>query len=101
MKRGIITNLLTFTAMLECVAIIGICGSYELGRIETAELLKWFIALGAALYITSRLIKVSAAVTANNSRRKRMVNYSKDSTVISIPHKSENVKCLRTNRNGV
>ena len=35
-----ITNLLAFTAMLECVAIIGICGSYELGRIETAELLK-------------------------------------------------------------
>lgn len=99
MKR--ITNLLTFASMLECVAIIGICGSYELGRIETAELLKWFIALGAALYITSRLIKVSAAVTANNSRRKRMVNHSKDSTVISIPHKSENVKCLRTNRNGV
>ena len=101
MKRGIITNLLTFTAMLECVAIIGICGSYELGRIETAELLKWFIALGAALYITSRLIKVSAAVTANNSRRKRMVNHSKDSTILNIPHKSKNVKRLRTNRNGV
>ena len=96
-----ITNLLAFTAMLECVAIIEICGSYELGRIETAELLKWLIALGAALYITSRLIKISAAVTANNSRRKITVKYTKNSTVISIPYKRKNVKCLRTNRNGV
>lgn len=96
-----ITNLLTFASMLECVAIIGICGSYELGRIETVELLKWLIVLGTALYITSRLTKVSAAVTANNSRRKITVKYTKDPTVISIPHKRKNVKCLRTNRNGV
>lgn len=96
-----ITNLLTFTAMLEFLAIIGICGSYERGRIEGAELLKWLIALGAAIYITTRLIKVSAAVTANNSRRKRTVKHTHVSTVLNIPHKMKNVKPLRTNRNGI
>lgn len=96
-----ITNLLTFTAMLEFHAIIGICGSYERGQIEGAELLKWLIAPGAAIYITTRLIKVSAAVTANNSRRKRTVKHTIVSTVLNIPHNGENVKPPKTNENAV
>lgn len=96
-----ITNLLTFTAMLEFLAIIGVCGSDELGRITETEFLKWILALGAALFITVQLIKVSAAVTANNSRRKRTVKHTHVSTVLNIPHNGKNVKPLRTNKNGI
>lgn len=96
-----ITNLLTFAVMLECTAFLGICGTYEIGRIEAPELMKRLVITGAAIYITLRLIKVSAAVTANNSRRKRTVKQFPRLTVYSIPHNRKNVKPLRTNRNAI
>ena len=96
-----ITNLLTFAVMLECTAFLGICGTYEIGRIETPELMKRLVITGAAIYITLRLIKVSAAVTANNSRRKRTVKQFPRLTVYSIPHNRKNVKSQKAHENAV